>query len=128
MVGLRGRLGCPQSDGRGDLDRTHGHVALKESLDPQIVAALDRKGVAVVALPPSKVLKGKLALSGYRLAASGGKPHPPHEFGPLGFGHAAAGGQAMDLQRLRNDVADAHARVQTGVWILENELHVAAHG
>jgi threonine dehydrogenase-like Zn-dependent dehydrogenase len=35
---------------------------LKESLDPQIVAALDRKGVAVVALPPSKVLKGKLAL------------------------------------------------------------------
>jgi hypothetical protein len=35
---------------------------LKESLDPQIVADLDRKGVAVVALPPSKVLKGKLAL------------------------------------------------------------------
>jgi hypothetical protein len=35
---------------------------LKESLDPQIVAALDQKGVAVVALPPSKMLKGKLAL------------------------------------------------------------------
>jgi hypothetical protein len=35
---------------------------LKESLDPQIVADLDQKGVAVVALPPSKVLKGKLAL------------------------------------------------------------------
>jgi len=35
---------------------------LKESLDPQIVAALDQKGVAVVPLPPSKVLKGKLAL------------------------------------------------------------------
>jgi hypothetical protein len=35
---------------------------LKESLDPQIVADLDRKGVAVVALPPSKVLKGKLGL------------------------------------------------------------------
>jgi hypothetical protein len=35
---------------------------LKESLDPQIVAALDQKGVAVVPLPPSKVLKGKLSL------------------------------------------------------------------
>jgi hypothetical protein len=35
---------------------------LKESLDPQIVADLNRKGVAVVALPPSKVLKGKLGL------------------------------------------------------------------
>jgi hypothetical protein len=31
---------------------------LKESLDPQIVATLDKKGVAVVPLPPSKVLKG----------------------------------------------------------------------
>ncbi|MCK7510314.1 MAG: FAD-dependent oxidoreductase [Desulfobacterales bacterium] len=35
---------------------------LKESLDPQIVADLDQNGVAVVPLPPSKVLKGKLAL------------------------------------------------------------------
>lgn len=35
---------------------------LKESLDPQIVAALDQKGVAVVPLPLSKVLRGKLAL------------------------------------------------------------------
>ena len=35
---------------------------LKESLDPQIVATLDKEGVAVVPLPPSKVLKGKLAL------------------------------------------------------------------
>jgi hypothetical protein len=35
---------------------------LKESLDPQIVADLDQKGVAVVPLPPSKVLKGKLGL------------------------------------------------------------------
>jgi len=35
---------------------------LKESLDPQIVATLDEKGVAVVPLPPSKVLRGKLAL------------------------------------------------------------------
>ncbi len=35
---------------------------LKESLDPQIAALLDQKGVAVVPLPPSKVLKGKLEL------------------------------------------------------------------
>jgi hypothetical protein len=35
---------------------------LKESLDPQIVATLDKKGVAVVPLPPSKVLRGKLSL------------------------------------------------------------------
>jgi hypothetical protein len=35
---------------------------LKESLDPAIVAALDQKGVAVVPLPASKILKGKLAL------------------------------------------------------------------
>ncbi len=35
---------------------------LKESLDPQIVAALNKTGVAVIPLPPSKVLKGKLEL------------------------------------------------------------------
>jgi hypothetical protein len=35
---------------------------LKESLDPQIVATLNKKGVAVVPLPPAKVLKGKLDL------------------------------------------------------------------
>jgi hypothetical protein len=35
---------------------------LKESLDPQLVAVLDRDGVAVVPLPPANVLKGKLAL------------------------------------------------------------------
>ena len=35
---------------------------LKESLDPQIVATLDKKGVAVVPLPLSQVLRGKLAL------------------------------------------------------------------
>jgi len=34
----------------------------KESLDPAIVADLDQKGVAVVPLPASKILKGKLAL------------------------------------------------------------------
>jgi hypothetical protein len=34
---------------------------LKESLDPQIIATLNKEGVAVVPLPPSKVLKGKLA-------------------------------------------------------------------
>jgi hypothetical protein len=34
----------------------------KESLDPAIVAVLDQKGVAVVPLPVSKILKGKLAL------------------------------------------------------------------
>jgi hypothetical protein len=33
---------------------------LKESLDRQVVATLNKKGVAVVPLPPSKVLKGKL--------------------------------------------------------------------
>jgi hypothetical protein len=35
---------------------------LKESLDPQIVGALNQKGVAVVPLPASKILKGKLDL------------------------------------------------------------------
>jgi threonine dehydrogenase-like Zn-dependent dehydrogenase len=35
---------------------------LKESINPQIVDALDKTGVAVVPLPPSKVLKGKLDL------------------------------------------------------------------
>ena len=35
---------------------------LKESLDPQIVDTLHKKGVAVVPLPPSKMLKGKLDL------------------------------------------------------------------
>jgi hypothetical protein len=35
---------------------------LKESLDSQIVAALNAKGVAVVPLPASKVLKGNLEL------------------------------------------------------------------
>ncbi len=35
---------------------------LKESLDPQIVAVLDQKGVAVIPMPASKILKGKLDL------------------------------------------------------------------
>lgn len=35
---------------------------LKESLDPAIVSELDRKGVAVLPLPPGRVLKGKLDL------------------------------------------------------------------
>jgi hypothetical protein len=35
---------------------------LKESLDPQIVTTLDKEGVAVVPLPPAKVLRGKLEL------------------------------------------------------------------
>jgi hypothetical protein len=35
---------------------------LKESIDPQIVSTLDHKGVAMVPLPVSKILKGKLAL------------------------------------------------------------------
>jgi hypothetical protein len=35
---------------------------LKESLDPRIVADLDRTGVAVVPLPAARQLKGKLAL------------------------------------------------------------------
>jgi hypothetical protein len=35
---------------------------LKESLDSQIVDALDRKGVAVIPIPAAKILKGKLTL------------------------------------------------------------------
>ena len=35
---------------------------LKESLDPQIVAALNQEGVVVVPIPAAKILKGKLAL------------------------------------------------------------------
>jgi hypothetical protein len=35
---------------------------LKESLDPQIVAALNQNGVAVVPLPATQILKGKLDL------------------------------------------------------------------
>jgi hypothetical protein len=35
---------------------------LKESLDPQIVATLNKSGVAVVPLPPAKMMKGKLDL------------------------------------------------------------------
>ena len=33
----------------------------------------------------------------------------------------------MDQQRLGNEVADAHARVERGIGILENHLHVAAN-
>jgi hypothetical protein len=35
---------------------------LKESLDPRIVAELDKTGVAVAPLPPAQMIKGKLAL------------------------------------------------------------------
>ena len=31
---------------------------------------------------------------------------------------------AVGDQRLRNDVPDSHSRVQRGVWILENHLHL----
>ena len=33
----------------------------------------------------------------------------------------------MDAQRLADDLADAHARVERGVGVLENDLHLAAH-
>ena len=31
----------------------------------------------------------------------------------------------VDHQRLRNDVANLHARVERGIWILEDDLHFA---
>ena len=34
----------------------------------------------------------------------------------------------MDDQRLGDEIADAHARVERGEGVLENHLHVAAHG
>ncbi len=36
------------------------------------------------------------------------------------------GADAVDAQRLADDVAHAHARVQRGVRVLEDDLHVAA--
>ena len=35
--------------------------------------------------------------------------------------------QVVDLDRLGDDVADRHARVERGVRVLEDHLHVAAH-
>ena len=40
---------------------------------------------------------------------------------------AAAVGEPVDLQPLADDVADRHARIERGVRILENDLHLAAH-
>jgi hypothetical protein len=64
-VSVTAKAGVPEMVGRrGDqVGAMSGSCKLlKESLDPQIAAALDRDGVAVVPLPPSKVLKGKLDL------------------------------------------------------------------
>ena len=36
------------------------------------------------------------------------------------------GADVVDLERLADDVADAHARVERGVRVLEDDLHVAA--
>src|SRR5207237_8501570 len=36
-------------------------------------------------------------------------------------------GQTVDLQRLANDAADGHTRIQARVWVLENHLHLATH-
>ena len=33
---------------------------------------------------------------------------------------------AMDFERLQQDLVDAHARVQRGVGVLEDDLHAAA--
>ncbi len=33
----------------------------------------------------------------------------------------------MDQQRLGDEVADAHARIERGIGVLEDHLHVAAH-
>ena len=43
----------------------------------------------------------------------------------LGLGLALR--EVMDLDRLADDVADGHARVQGGVGVLEDHLHAAAH-
>ena len=37
------------------------------------------------------------------------------------------GAHVVDRHGLRDDLADGHARVQARIWILEDELHVAAH-
>ena len=34
---------------------------------------------------------------------------------------------AMDRQRLTNDIADRHAWIQAGIWILKDHLHFPAH-
>ena len=39
---------------------------------------------------------------------------------------ALAAGELVDDQRLADDAADAHARVQRGVRVLEDHLHLAA--
>jgi hypothetical protein len=64
-VSVTARAGVKEMIGRKDdqIGAMSGSCKLlKESLDPQIAAALDQKGVAIVPLPPSKVLKGKLDL------------------------------------------------------------------
>ena len=44
---------------------------------------------------------------------------------PLSFGFAL--GKLVNFQSFADDVADAHARIERSVGILENNLHFAAH-
>src|SRR5687767_882652 len=43
---------------------------------------------------------------------------------PLAF--LFAGGEPEGFDRLRDDLADRHSRIEGGVWILKNHLHVLA--
>jgi hypothetical protein len=43
-------------------------------------------------------------------------------------GQIPALGEAVDHQRLAHQVADIHARIERGVRVLEDHLHVAAYG
>jgi hypothetical protein len=71
---------------------------LKESLDGQLVATLNKKGVAVVPLPPSKVLKGKLDLKCCQQYAI---PEFEHNIVLLDTGHAKLMTPFFPLDALR---------------------------
>src|SRR5438876_371501 len=88
---------------RGRLDRT-GHVALEE--DTLALAA------------------GELV----RIAAEviGAQPHRLEEVDDALLALLAGLGELVDDQRLSDDRAHGHARVEGGVGILEDDLHVAA--
>ena len=44
---------------------------------------------------------------------------------PLAFRFAL--GELVDFKPLADNIADPHARVERGVWVLKNNLHFAAH-
>ena len=99
----------------GDVERGNGLVA-----DDELRLERERAGDAdTLALTAGKLMR--VTVDVLRVEA--------HDVEELAHGlHALLlRAHVVDRHGLRHDLADGHTRVQARIWILEDELHVAAH-